>query len=163
MSFSLRPHQLVAHWVPGFMLLLAVQLWHPTTYDRALASLPSDRAALTLVWIVSAFAVGQVLDSLRDLSECCWDRWSEAMDWDFFFKAERARVDQLDDFYFTYYVFNANLVLPLLAFCLVTAGSGHYLLGIAIVVAVGVVVCDARSLRKEIARRTKSPDESGSE
>jgi hypothetical protein len=163
MSFSLRPHQLVAHWVPGFMSLLALQLWHPAVYERALASLPSDRVALTLVWIVSAVRGWTTADSLRDLLECFWDRWSEPVNWDFFFKADRAKVDQLDDFYFTYYVFNANLVLPLLAFCLVAAGSGHYLLGVAIVLAVGILVCDARSLRKEIARRTKSRDESGTE
>src|SRR5207249_3970827 len=75
MNFSLRPHQLVAHWVPGFVLLLTVQLWRPAMYCKLLGQLPSDRAALTLVWIVSAFVLGQLLDSLRDLLEHCWDHW----------------------------------------------------------------------------------------
>ncbi len=161
MNFSLRPHQLIAHWVPGFMLLLAVQLWRPAVYCTVLGRLPSDRVALSLVWVTSAFVLGQVLDSLRDLSEGVWNRLGERVDWDFFFRADRAKVDQLEDFYFTYYVFNANLVLPLIAFFLVAIGFKEYLPAVVIVVGAAILICDARSLRQEIAKRTQDQDHNG--
>jgi hypothetical protein len=137
------------------MLLLAVQLWRPAVYSKVLGSLPSDRAALTFVWVVAAFVLGQLLDSLRDLLEPFWDWWGEPVNWDFFFQTDRAKVDQLDDFYFTYYVFNANLVLPLLALCIVATGSGHYGVVATIAVAAVIVFYNARSLSKEIAKHTK--------
>lgn len=110
-----------------------------------------------------AFVLGQLLDSIRDLLERFFDRWGEQVNWEFFFTADRAKVDRLDDFYFTYYVFNSNLVLPLLTFCLLAAGCGHWVMAFAIAVAAAIVFLDARSLRGEIAKHTRRTNESGTD
>jgi hypothetical protein len=106
---------------------------------------------------------GQLLDSARDFLERFWDRWDKQVNWQFFFAAERAKVDQLDDFYFTYYVFNANLVLPVLMFCFLALASRHWGMAFVTALAAAILFYDARSLRGEIAEHTKSRNEGGAE
>lgn len=155
MSFSLRPHQLVAHWVPGFVLLILIPVLHPGVYDNVKCLPPQGAALRGLIYVVLAFVLGQFLDASRDLLENVWDLCSE-VNWDFFFQAEDAQVEKLRTSYFTYYVFNHNLAVPLLYFSIMRLISCHILeFFLSLVVAV-VFITNAVRLRKEIARHTKS-------
>ena len=150
MSFSLRPHQLVAHWVPGFMLLLFILALRPSVYKDLEVFLPPDSARIAL-GVVLAFVLGQLLDAVRNVLEELWDQLDE-IKWEFFLDADRGTIDKLEDFYFTYYVFSSNLALPLFGFYwyfLIHLRTGEAL---ASIVATIVSVWDSISLRIEIAR-----------
>ena len=155
MNFSLKPHQLVAHWVPGFLLLMVIAVLHPSASEGVKALLPHSDALSGFVLAVLAFAIGQLLDAVRDLCENIWDRWDK-VDWDFFFEAKPEQIEKLDGSYFTYYVFNSNLVLPLLYFSLGRLISGHYAQFALALAADAFFIVDARCLRKEIARHTRA-------
>lgn len=155
MNFSLKPHQLVAHWVPGFVLLIVFPVLHPSIFDKVKPSLPSGDVLRGLVWAVLAFVLGQFLDAIRNLLENVWDHWSN-VEWAFFFHGEDARVEKLRTSYFTYYVFDHNLALTLLYFSIVRLGSRHFLDGFLVLVATCIFVADAYLLRKEIAEHTGS-------
>jgi hypothetical protein len=154
-NFSLKPHQLVAHWVPGFMLLAFLSLAHPSLRCTVEPLLPRGDVLRGFVLAVVAFALGELLDCIRDLCENIWDCWSKIR-WDFFFDADQARFDRLDGSYFTYYVFNCNLALSLLYFSFMGLLSRKYgQVALALVVAC-VFIADAYFLRKNIAKHTKS-------
>jgi hypothetical protein len=155
MNFSLKPHQLVAHWVPGFMLLIFVSLVHPSLRCTVEPLLPSGDVLRGLVFAVVAFALGEFLDCIRDLCENVWDCWSEIR-WDFFFDADPAQFDRLDGSFFTYYVFNCNLALPLLYFAVVGLLSRKYGQAAVGLIVTCVFVADAYILRKYIAKYTQS-------
>jgi hypothetical protein len=154
MNFSLKPHQLVAHWVPGFMFLILLALSHPTARSSVESLLPRGDALRGFVLAVVAFALGELLDCVRDLCENVWDCWSEIR-WDFFFDADQDRFDRLDGSYFTYYVFNCNLALSLLYFSLMRLISHKYgQVAVGLIVAC-VFIADTYFLRKNIAKHTK--------
>src|SRR2546426_248451 len=57
MNFSLKPHQLVAHWVPGFLLLMVIAVLHPSASEGVKALLPHSDALSGFVLAVLAFAI----------------------------------------------------------------------------------------------------------
>lgn len=153
MNFSLKPHQLVAHWVPGVVLLMLIPVIHPSLYGRLEPLLPHGEALRVTVYAILAFVVGEFLDCVRDISECLWDRWSR-VNWDFFFEADAPQLERLRDSYFTYYVFNYNLALSLLYFSFAQLAKWHLGWFAGGLVVACIFIYDARSLRKEIARHT---------
>ena len=156
MSFSLSPHQLVAHWVPGFVFVILVPLLAPDTYNSAFKPvLPAGDTARGILFAVLAFVMGQFLDALRDTLECVWDLWNK-VNWDFFMHADAAQIEKLDRWYFTYYVFNSNLVVPLLFFTVGELLADHNVVFLGGLTVTIVLVWDAWSLRCEIAKHTKA-------
>ena len=154
MNFSLKPHQLVAHWVPGFMFLIFLAPSHPIARSAVESLLPRGDALRGFVLAVVASPLGEFLDCMRDLCENIWDRWSEIR-WDFFFDADQDRFDRFYGSYFTYYVFNCNLALSLLYFSLTRLISHKYdQVAVGLIVAC-VFIADAYFLRKNIATHTK--------
>jgi hypothetical protein len=154
MNFSLKPHQLVAHWVPGFVLLVFVPVLHPGVYDNVKCLPPHGDVLRSLTCVVFAFVLGEFLDACRDLLENVWDLWSEVY-WDFFSEAPDADVEKLRTSHFTYYVFNHNLALPLLYFLILRLTS-HHIVEFLVALAVAIVfVANAVTLRREIAKITK--------
>ena len=94
MNISLKPHQLVAHWVPGFVLLILVPVLVPDWYGQVKGLLPTDPLLCGLIWIVMPFVSGQIIDSLRNaVLEELLDRWwkrrkQRKVNWDFFSMAK---------------------------------------------------------------------------
>lgn len=156
MNFSLSPHQLVAHWVPGFVLVILLPLLAADTYNAAFKpALPAGDTARGILFAVLAFVMGQFLDAVRDILECVWDRWSK-VNWDFFMHADAAQLEKLDRWYFTYYVFNSNLVVPLLFFTVGELMADHFVVFFGGLIVTVALVWDAWSLRCEIAKHTNA-------
>src|SRR5271157_4896745 len=107
MNFTLSSHVLMAHWVPGFVVVMAIRPLVLNGSSAALKSLvgldTSGGAIATLAVVVAAFLIGEVLDASRDLLENVWDLL-QPVKWDFFAKAKKDEVDSLRTSYFTYYV-----------------------------------------------------------
>jgi hypothetical protein len=107
MNFSLRPHPLIAHWVPGVVVvataLLAWSDWSVINVLAVFAGDPSKAAVSVLVLSVFAFVIGEILDSYRNCRE------DNEVNWNFFFDSDKEKVKRLDEYYFTYYVLNKNL------------------------------------------------------
>jgi hypothetical protein len=117
MNFTLSSHVLMAHWVPGFVVVMAMRAVVLNGSSLALKSLvgsdTSHEAIATLAVVVVAFFMGEVLDAARDLLENVWD-WFQPVQWEFFAEAEKEKVDKLFTSYFTYYVFDCSTSLALL-------------------------------------------------
>ena len=93
MNFSLKPHQLVAHWVPGFVFLLLVPVLHPDLYARLKTLLPSEQASRGLIWVVMAFVSGQLIDCIRNALFERWRDKRQEVNWDFFFSGDARRLE----------------------------------------------------------------------
>jgi hypothetical protein len=178
MNLSLEPHQLVAHWVPGLILLLLATFLYPDWYAQISQLLPQDHLSRGFIWVVLPFVSGQLIDCFRNsVIEEALDNWwpEKKVSWDFFFSGDKEKVEKLRRSFFDYYVFDANLVLPALCFtiwrlleciCEWTYFQWHHwhwaqwlvCLGLAAtgVAVTFLLVWDARSLRIEIAKHTKS-------
>jgi hypothetical protein len=77
-DISLRPHQLVAHWVPGFVLLMLIPLLKPDWYSRIKTNLLTDQVSRGFIWVVLPFVAGQLIDCVRNsLFEPLLDRWQK--------------------------------------------------------------------------------------
>ena len=172
MNFSLKPHQLVAHWVPGFVVL-TMWLLADVHYANLHSSGSHPYVALwtkinmlighgfgVVLAVTVPFVVGQFLDSLRNWGEDFRDRKPESeIKWKMLKKLTKDEIAIFEDYYFVYYVFSANLWIGLLIALIgffVTIFFGvfpfdHYCL-FAVPVAIGIIVFfrDARSLRAEI-------------
>lgn len=169
MNLSLKPHPLIAHWVPGFVLLLMILLsafdWR---YESLIARIPSELHSASLIIFalaVLAFVSGQFLDAVRNgLIEECWDyceekRQIQQLNWGFFFDGDEAQLKHLHEHYFTWYVANLNLSLAIVfggAVSLVLALYRNYPWHLILPVTIGIVAVivifmrDASGLRKEI-------------
>lgn len=117
MNFSMKPHPLIAHWVPGFVvtliILLSIYEWDYSSLANGVVPTGTSGTFNILALAVIAFVVGQVLDAMRDLLENIWDiKWK--INWQFFFEGDKEKLEKLHENYFTYYVFNCNLSLGII-------------------------------------------------
>jgi len=162
MKFELNSHILIAHWIPGFLLVMALRPTLAASASDLLKSLmakdvPGGDAMITLALVVAAFIAGEILDASRDLIEHLWDRFQK-VEWAFFFEGDKDEVEKLMGSYYTYYVFDCNMSLAIVILLL-----SHFFtnfLGGGLVVAFMVVVFfifagNAKSLRSEISTLTK--------
>ena len=145
MDFSLKPHPLVAHWVPGFFFCLILTLghygWNIHSMLNSLACLGTGSTATTITLLiisVVAFVIGEFIDSIRDILEIARDKtaewlvngkqectrlknvsqkvmgWFPQMEWTFLIDGDKEKILQVDERYFTWYVFSANMAIGLL-------------------------------------------------
>ena len=158
----------MAHWVPGFLLVMALRPMILDGSSPPLKSLvgsgaPGDAIA-TLALAVAALFVGEVLDASRDLLEHVWDCFQGVV-WDFFANAGKDKIDQLNASHFTYYVFDCNVSLGLAILLLshfaaplfgVSIGLGNGLVVLFLVICLAIFSSNAWRLRSEIASLTVS-------
>jgi hypothetical protein len=169
MNFSWKPHQLIAHWVPGFIV---VAMW--ILADVHYANLHSDGAhPYTALWlkinavigsgfaavlvVVVPFVVGQFLDAARNWGEDFPDRKPESeVKWRMLKYLTKDELAIFEDYYFMYYVFSGNLWIGLiigyaLPWLLGIFTKDHFWL-FTIPTLVGIIIFrrDAHSLRREI-------------
>jgi len=156
MNLSLDRHLLVGHWVPGFVVVMALR---PLLFGGSSAVFdslfggpaPGGEAISVLAVVVLSLCAGETLDALRDLLEHVWDRL-QPLRWDFFVTAGKDKVDSFRASYFTFYVFDCNISLALLALVVLIAGSSGFswVAGLPVPFLV-VFAWNARSLRKEMS------------
>jgi hypothetical protein len=161
MNSPWKPHQLVGHWVPGFvvltMLLLAdVHAHHATAlWPKITRGLGSNFAIILAVII--PFVIGQFLDCSRDLGEYLADKLSE-IKWDKLKSLSAEKQLIFEDYYFVYYVFNMNLSIGLIvAYLLILMlhiFPTDYGCSFTLTVLIGLIVffINACSLRVEIKK-----------
>ncbi len=119
MDFALKPHPLMAHWVPGFASVSVALLSHfDWNYDSLAEGLaPTDHRAIfnAFVLAVTAFVIGEILDSLRDICEWGVDYFCGQLfpeDWGQILSTLSEQQRRIfEEHYFTYYVCGANLAL----------------------------------------------------
>ena len=161
MDFSLKPHPLIAHWIPGFTFLAlawgVIHNWDVSQFAKS----PSETALNTLVVIVFAFVVGQVFDAFRNaIVEPILDKWKK-IEWLALLTVEHDKVELFDELYFTWYAFDWSLALSLMVLLILElahlpedhgckVGISSATLAVA-----ALFIWDAVSLRAEICEITQ--------
>ncbi|MHB8302710.1 MAG: hypothetical protein ACYDC6_07745 [Acidobacteriaceae bacterium] len=117
MKFALNFHVLIAHWVPGFLVVMAMRPVLLSSTSPVLKSLlgtdSTNGPIAVLSIVVAAFLVGEVLDAVRDLLlENILDRF-QPLKWEFLASGETDKIENFKSYYFTYYVFDWNVSLAL--------------------------------------------------
>lgn len=173
MNVSLKPNTLIAHLLPGAfflaclvsVLLVANPAWIATVKELS----PSLIAVLGVFALIISLVLGLVFDAIRNLTETLWDKLSASDNdgrwWDFFFRGDEKHLEYLMENYYSYYVFDVNLVIALVASLMIISFlwakilsrifGGDVLPTIISVILVGVIVilvADARNLRRDIRR-----------
>ncbi len=157
MNFSLKPHPLVAHWVPGMTFLVLVWGSRHGWNFREMAAGNSNNIWYMLIFSVGAFVIGQVFDAFRDtLIERFLDK-GKTLDWEKIINAEATKADRFEDYYFTYYVLDWNLALSLIASLLFTSCAINCIctrlcMCLVILVLAALFISNAISLRKEMIK-----------
>jgi len=162
MPFSLKPHQLVAHWVPGFVALAFVLLVELKSGHSHLQQVVEaiGKPSAGLAFAVTAFAIGQFLDAIRNLVEEFIEFIAPtcAINWDFIWQFDKEDLERMDDYYYTYYVFDFNLAFALIlgfAVQFLPIFSWHlpwWTVWWIIVPAILVFMMDGLCLRREIVK-----------
>lgn len=166
MNFSLKPHPLVAHWVPGFTFLTLIWLSrHDWNFDALVLTGP-QAALITLILSVAAFVIGQVFDAFRDtLIETFLNKgdgkekeWEKM--WEKIINADTTKADRFEEYYFTWYVLDWNLALSLIAFLLISLCAPACIcsrpcLCLVVLIIVALFIANALSLRKEMIKLVK--------
>jgi hypothetical protein len=147
------------------LLLWAYLRAHPT--QLAWVFSPPSNATPTIVGLSAvgflvSWVIGSFLNAVRDLLECLIDRRYGPLNWDFFFKAERQKVEQLMDYYYCYYCLDFTSLLAIVLFLIseITIIIAHckflsrlpLTANIVLVIAAVVLVLSARSIRRDIKR-----------
>ena len=162
MNISLKPHQLVAHWMPGFILLALVPVLKPDWYDTVKPILPADHISRGFIWVVLPFVAGQLIDCTRNFVFEAWaDRWQRRrkqkdVNWKFFFSGDKDRIENLYRWFFEFYVFDMNLAFPAICFVICRLLQQHWVQALVGAALTYILYHDAWSLRREIAEHTNS-------
>jgi hypothetical protein len=128
MNVQMKPHPILAHWVPGFFRSITVLLRHYSwSYHRLMEYMPPSQTKSFIVGlavVVFSWIAGQGLDAARDILEHVLDL-ACPVNWEFFFWADPAAIENFEEHFFLYYVFCFNTAIALagmLALWLVRGG-----------------------------------------
>jgi|GEM_PF-5370008 hypothetical protein len=167
MNLSLKPNPLIALWVPGMALLIAIFLFSPSYYNLiSNQNISLSVGTVTIIMIAGSilgFIIGEVLDSIRDLLEgYCYDKICHAtheINWDFFYNGTKDEVENLEEWYFTYYELDSNLyigiiVLFVLGCCGLISIPNIFIVLLSLVFI--ILFWDSMILRGEIKKHTHS-------
>ncbi len=164
MNISLKPHILISHFIPGFVFIVmsfsSYMNWKINLIVATLKDTPNTNIIIvSFVSIIIAFLIGEVFDSLRDLlEEFPLNKIFSEVNWDFFFNADKEKIEKLNESYFTWYVFNLNSSLSLIGALLFTTlfiNNPPFKIWAIVVIASLILFIDGIILRKEIAKHTK--------
>ncbi len=173
MNQTLRPQPHLGEVLPGALtlglLLLLIfdhdpngfsNLWAPTTGAGFLAILAGG-------FLFASWILGTLIDTFRDgvienIADC-----KQPMNWTFFVLGDRDQINQLDEYFFSYYKATVNYAVSIFIFVL--AAVIFYLTGLIACTTWFVViwfvalllfticVWDRMSLRREITKLTGEP------
>jgi SET domain len=124
MNYSLKSRTVIAHMLPGVILIGAIGLIFlvnptftiPSKLDAFFSTATTSGAVgvgLIALILFLALLVGLFLDAFRERLEGLWDSFDDKDStwWDFFFTGATDEVAQLDDYYYSYYQLDANFTL----------------------------------------------------
>lgn len=153
MNFSPKPHPLIAHWLPGSVAIILIYFWHHNCWSLACFG-DMSRTQLGL-FVIASIAVGEMLDAVRDIGENLFECWcpEEQLNWEFFLEADEKKLDNFENYFYTYYVLCSNFALglfPVLVLEIIRHCFAHWKIDLLLAVAVGIFVFDAILLRKQI-------------
>ena len=161
MKFELNSHILIAHWIPGFFLVMAFRPMLIASTSDPIKSLMGSgtmggEAITALALAVVAFLAGEFLDASRDLLEDLWDIF-QTVEWDFFSDAKQEEIETLRSSLFSYYVFDHNVSLALIFFLLwnIPFRMPMNAWMLVFTVPLTIFIWNGIRLRSQIASRTK--------
>ncbi len=175
---EIHPKALMSEILSGFVLL-GLLLWsyfqvHPVQLNWILSPPPNGSTIIvsfSAAGFLISWIIGRLLGTIRDgFVERLFDSFSqilsgEQLNWDFFFNKDREKVEQLNDWYYSYYCLNINLVIGISSFFVIELvawqtrcefisplplGPNVILLIVMIIFFIGAI-----SLRNEIKRLVK--------
>ena len=129
-----------------------MQDWHVATL---VGNSPDKGISFWVVAVVIAisFVVGQFLDAIREviLENFVFNRFCGEVRWEFFFEAKRESLENLEEWFYTWYEMDANLVVALVLAGIVGLIRGipiYWLIWIGIIVVIAIIFfLDAKELR----------------
>jgi hypothetical protein len=167
MSFSLKPYQLIAFWIPGFVVLAIISFADLKSGHNHLKHFVDEVGVsfVALAFAVAAFAIGSFLDCIRNLLEDLISKFStkHAIKWSYIWKFNKENFEKMEEYYFTYYVFDFNmagaLLLGTLAAQYLPVFSQRlpcWMLAIILIAAI-IFILDCLSLRSDIVKLSNKP------
>jgi hypothetical protein len=173
MNFAFRGHQLIAHWIPGFVLVCLLyvcdrhyRFGYFTTIVASLTTQPPkpedmagffEKSFIVLAFVAVVFVIGQFIDALRDILETVVACLFKAeIKWKKIAKMNSDERQAWDDYFFSYYVFSANMAIgaiPVVAgcsLCSVLRGKHWIVAFISFSVMTVVFAWDALILRPDV-------------
>jgi hypothetical protein len=153
---------LVAELLSGFtVLLLAYFDLYGFHFDK-LKEVPN---AGFVVLVLLAWILGTFFDLIRNLVEHLWDcHWltKSELNWAFFFNGDEKRLANLEHYFWSFYILDADLVVAIVFFLLLgrwilcaTVGQAHTYptsLHVILLVIAAMFAWDAMLLRSEIKK-----------
>lgn len=168
MKFSLKPSLTISHLLPGCFFLLLVLMgyakWNFAMLKVVFGGIDSTGfIGIGIIGLILAFLVGEIADSVRDgIIESILDKFSSQVQWDYFYQqTDKRKLQRLEDYYFTWYIFNLNSSICLIFGGIVTLvdmgiGEIRWIYRIIWIIILVILIYDGIALRKDIARYTHS-------
>jgi hypothetical protein len=170
MNLNLKPHPLVAHWIPGITLcsiiLFSVFNWNYKCLIISIAPSTQGLAFSVFLLTIVSFIIGEALDAFRNsIIEGCLDKKKKnKIKWDFFCMGEKDEINNIDEWYFTWYAFSVNMCSAILFGSLVSLSLffaqvsyinikwpfWSIIIFMIMIFLFGLFCFDAKNLRKEI-------------
>jgi hypothetical protein len=170
MSLNLKPNLLIGHLLPGcfFLLLwlLAYNHWSITDLKNFFHEInATELIGIGIILLIAAFLFGEIFDSTRDgILEYIFEKLTrKKIKWDIFFDPSPTmseKLTKLEDNCFTWYVFNLNSALSLIAGGIVTKIHMEqigYKYIFPWIISIGILIIDALVLRKELVTHSNNP------
>jgi hypothetical protein len=112
MNISFKPGLIVSIWLPGFALTAFLLIYIPNWNISELAL----NTWIALGIFAVSFVVGQFLDSARDalLENFLFERICGQVRWEFFFEADKELIAKLEEWYYMWYVLDANILIAII-------------------------------------------------
>jgi len=115
MERSLKPVPAMAQVLPGFFFVAIVAgIWSYQHLSLIQDKVSGGAAAIAIfVLFLAAWVVGSFFDGLRNVLEDVWDRRAGAAEkewWKYFLLGPPKKVEQLHEYYYSYYQLDVNFV-----------------------------------------------------
>lgn len=162
MNFAPKVGPLVAELLSGVTALLIIYFdFHGLSFNE----FDELTSGAIVVLIVIAWIIGTFFDAVRNQFEWVWDsRWfaEQELNGAFFFRGDEKRLANLDQYFWSFYVLDADMVLAialsltasvcLLVTKIIVARHYTWLIWGLLLLAAAWLANDARLLRREIKK-----------
>jgi hypothetical protein len=138
MDSSIKPSPMIGEILPGFTFLVLFLFCyfraHPCQFEWILSMGGGVALATSGLVLIISWIIGDFFDACRDICEDRWDHLSEkfarrsklikwlfgenSLRWSFFFDGDHDKVDQLEEYWFSYYKLDCNFVIGIILFLL---------------------------------------------
>ncbi len=155
MNLSLKPNPLIAVWLPGFAAVLAI-MFVDQKESPFVGQIPDIGPTLNLIALaVFGFVIGNFLDAVRDALEWAFDRL-QPINWNFFVSGSKEQLGNLEEWFYTWYELDMNLLLGILLFIILrwrSMSTEGYLPILGLVIFFISLSVSAAMMRSEVKRQ----------